>query len=85
MDETENLITSEKGGLEQGSIWRTNIYYQELLKETVLNESINRLEKETWVFHQKEIKELKRYTQIYGRVRNALEEFFQMFAECKQR
>ena len=85
MDETENLITSEKGGLEQGSIWRTNIYYQELLKETVLNESINRLEKETWVFHQKEIKELKRYTQIYGRVRNALEEFFQMFAECKLR
>ena len=59
-DEEGNLLPSEKGGLEEISIWRTNEYYRELLKQTVMNENIHMEEKETWVFTSEDIKEMKK-------------------------
>ena len=81
LDDTGKLISSEKGGLEDTSIWRTNPYYQKLLRETVTYENIK--ERETWVFTKKDIKEMKSYTDIYGHVQKALEEFFAIFEKCR--
>lgn len=58
-DEEGNLLPPEKGGLEETSIWRTNIHYQNLLRETLTKKNATVNEKETWVFTSQDIKALK--------------------------
>jgi len=82
-DEDGELLSSEQGGLEETSIWRTNEHYNALLRETVFNAKTNGGENETWVFTYEDINKMKTYTYTYGKVRNALEAFFELFDRCK--
>ena len=82
-DEDGELLSSEQGGLEETSIWRTNEHYNTLLRKTVFNEKTNGRENETWVFTYEDIKEMKTYTHTYGKVWNAFEKFFELFDRCK--
>lgn len=83
VDEDGALLSSEQGGLEETSIWRTNEHYNALLRETVFNTKTNGGENETWVFTYEDINKMKTYTYTYGKVRNALEAFFELFDKCK--
>ena len=52
MDDTGNLVSPEKGGLEETSIWRTNTAYTDLLRETLFNVKSNVQKKTVTAFGQ---------------------------------
>ena len=84
MDEDGTLLSPDKGGVEETSIWRKNINYCELLKETLIRANAGIDKKgETWIFSYKVRKDVKEYTYTYGHVRNAIEKFFELFGQCK--
>ena len=84
MDEDGTLLSPDKGGVEETSIWRKNINYCELLKETLIRANAGTDKKgEKWIFSYKVRKDVKEYTYTYGHVRNAVEKFFELFGQCK--
>lgn len=84
VDETGNFLSSDKGGLEETSIWRKNISYRKLIEETLKKVNSNQKKnEETWYFSYEVCRELQEYTRTYGHVKNALEKFFQLFEKYK--
>lgn len=73
-DDTGNLISADKGGLEETSVWRTNPSYRSLLEQALLKE---KMEVETYVFTYQEIKWVKEYTSRYGSFLNVAEDFLE--------
>ena len=58
----ENLVSANKGGVEETSIWRINESYRTLLLETLQNTKIDgewKKSEETYTFTYEELKEMK--------------------------
>ncbi len=80
-DENGNLVSSDKGGLEETSIWRKDENHRNLLQETFYD--VNKKD-EVWIFTMVDIKEMKEYTNTYGYIINGVEEFLERFHGCMQ-
>jgi len=55
-DSNGDFISTDKGGLEETSLWRTDTYRLSLLEELFRG---NDVDAEVWIFSQKELKEIK--------------------------
>ncbi|MBQ3559494.1 MAG: InlB B-repeat-containing protein [Agathobacter sp.] len=72
VDKEGILIATDKGGLEETSVWRINPEYRSLLQSAL---SCKNKQTESYFFTSQDIKWIKEYTNTYGSALNAVEEF----------
>ncbi|MBQ8519463.1 MAG: InlB B-repeat-containing protein [Agathobacter sp.] len=79
-DEEGNLISADKGGLEETSIWRINPAYKSVLERTLAYRNDNM---ECYSFTFQDIKWMKEYTNTHGSVLNSTADFFEFLLTKK--